>query len=197
MSLEQDHPSIEAAIAKFADAYKALEDLQQREARKPSHEALLPHKGDQKTGLIGEYWAIRYARTVFDGAKISFGKTSEKGWDLKVETSRGQPHYIQVKTASAFGKGGLSPICPPKKTPASKDGQELPDYWNELWMLWLDHDLKPVTLWIFKPEHVEFKGTSPNTAKSIRRSPSQPGSECFAWDKAEAVTDIRTRLGIA
>lgn len=199
MSPDTDHLSIEAAIATFAEAYHALEKLQKREAMKPPHKALLPHKGDQKTGLIGEYWAIRYARAIFPRAKISFGKTSEKGWDLKVETPGRKPHYIQVKAASAFGKGRLSPICPPKKTPASKDGQELPDYWNELWLLWLNRELKPVTLWKLKPEHVEFKGICANTAKSIRRSPSQPttGSECFKWDKAEPVTDILAQVGIA
>src|SRR5436190_548828 len=102
MPPESDHQTIEAAIAKFAEAYDALEKLQQREARKPSHEALLPAKGDQKTGLIGEYWATRYARALFRKAKISFGKTSEKGWDLKVETAGGKTHYIQIKAASAF-----------------------------------------------------------------------------------------------
>lgn len=199
MSLDPGHHSIEAAIAKFAEAYHALEKLQQREAKKLAHKALLPHKGDQKTGLIGEYWAIRYARTVFPGAKISFGRTSEKGWDLKVKTGGGKLHYIQVKTASAFGKGRLSPICPPKKTPAFKDGKELPNYWNELWLLWLNHKLQPVTLWKLKPEHVAFKGTGANTAKSIRRSPSEPktGSECFQWDEAEAVTDFLAQVGIA
>jgi hypothetical protein len=199
MSLDPGHHSIEAAIAKFAEAYHDLEKLQQREAKKPAHEALLPRKGDQKTGLIGEYWAIRYARKFFSGAKISFGKTSEKGWDLKVEPAGGEPHYIQVKTASAFGKGRLSPICPPKKTPAFKDGKELPNYWNELWLLWLSHELQPVTLWKLKPEHVTFKGTGPNKARSIRQSPAKPktGSECFDWDKAEAVTDMRAKLRIA
>jgi hypothetical protein len=199
---ESDHTSIESAIGEYARAYKALEDLQEREAKKKETkpgEMLLPHKGDQKTGLIGEYWAIRYARLEFKGATITFGGHSNKGWDLEVKTAGGKSHYIQVKTASAFGKGGLSPICSPKQTPASKDGQELPDFWNELWLLWLDRDFKPVTLWKLKPEHVTFNETGANAAKSIRRSPSDPttGSKCFDWKNAEAVTDIRARLGIA
>src|SRR4051812_17533497 len=105
MSLEPDHLSIQVVIAQFAEAYQALENLQQRETAKPPHEALLPRKGDQKTGLIGEYWAIRYAREAFHGGAISFGGHSEKGWDLKVEIDGTKPHYIQVKTASAFGDG--------------------------------------------------------------------------------------------
>jgi hypothetical protein len=196
MPTKSDHRTIESTIARFARAYRDLEDLQQQEAAKSPCDALLPHKGDQKTGLIGEYWAIRYARAIFPDAEISFGRTSEKGWDLKVQRRNGENHYIQIKTASAFGSGRLSPICPPKRAPTSKNGKTLADYWSELWLLWLGRDLRPITLWKLKPEHVRFQGNCHNTAKSIRRTPDDltTGSDCFDWDKAQAITDLLNRV---
>src|SRR5262245_15690110 len=94
------HNDIEKAIEDYARAYQRLEDLQTLEAEKPSCERLLPQKGDQKTGLIGEYWAIRYARLIFPDAMVVFGGHSQKGWDFKVIRERRRPLYIQLKTVS-------------------------------------------------------------------------------------------------
>jgi hypothetical protein len=198
---ESEHTAIERAIGDFAVAYGALEKLQEQGAEDDNRELLLPRKGDQKTGLIGEYWAMRYARLIFKGT-VTFGHHSQKGWDLKVATPDEPIRYIQVKTASAFGEGKVSPICEP--TVAVKDGdkREMPNYWDELWMLWMNERLLPEQLWRLKPENITFDharlidGSRCLTGKIIRR-PGGSGSECFAWDKAEAVTDIRAKLGIA
>ena len=185
------HTDIESAIAQFATAYHLFEDIQSREKARQPDAALIPSKGDQKTGLIGEYWAMRFARATFTGSPVRFGGHSEQGRDLYVETPDGKPHYIQVKTASAFGSGKLSPICPP----VSSDGREL---WHELWLLWLDRKLQPVTLWRLQSDHVVFSESAPLKGKSIRR-PSQPqsGSRCFHWDNAEVRTDMRELFGLA
>jgi hypothetical protein len=180
---------IEEAIEDFARAYQRLEELQTREMKKSSHERLLPQKGDQKTGLIGEYWAIRYARMVFSDSRVEFGGHSQEGWDFKVIRTRHKPLYIQLKTASDFGTGKLSPICKPSRRPSVEDGDELPRYWDELWLLWLDKRLRPVVLWRFNPDQVEFNGAACLRGKSLRRPISRTGgSNCFDWDNAEMVT---------
>lgn len=196
MSPESHHQQIEAAITGFAQAYAALEALQQTEGAKEPHAVLLPLKGDQKTGLIGEYWAVRYARALFNDAAVVFGGHSQKGWDLKVQGLSTPPHYIQVKTASEFGNGKLSPIFKPSQRPAGGHEAELPDYWNELWLLWLDRGFQPLVLWKLRPEYVEFGARACLKGKSLRRDPAQPttGSSCFKWDQAEAVTGIREKL---
>lgn len=185
------HRDIEKAVEDFAHAYRRLEELQTREGVKPPHERFLPQKGDQKTGLIGEYWAIRYARRVFSDATVEFGGHSQKGWDFKVIRTRHSPLYIQLKTASEFGNGKLSPICKPSRQPSAENGDELADYWDELWLLWLDKCLRPVVLWRFNPDQVAFNGAACLKGKSLRRDQSPiGGSNCFAWDKAEVVTDL-------
>lgn len=194
MSDKLHHSEIVGAISYYAEAYEGLEVLQCRESKKPDHQSLLPHKGDQKTGLIGEYWAIRYARTLYPGSQISFGGHSNKGWDIMVEAVDTKPHYIQVKTASAFGSGSLSQVWQPSRKPSAEDGQELPDFWNELWLLWLGRDLMPVTLWKLLPEHINFGSEPSLKGLSIRRTPDEgrTGSKCIAWDSAEAVSDLLT-----
>ena len=196
MSPDSHHQIIEEAIKGFAQVYSTFEELQKSEGDKELHEALLPKKGDQKTGLIGEYWAVRYARALFKGATVVFGGHSQKGWDLKVQELRTPPHYIQVKTASEFGRGKLSPIFKPSQRRATEDETELPDYWDELWLLWLDRCFQPLVLWKLKPDHVEFDGRDCITGKSLRRNPNDrtTGSGCFKWEQAEAVIDIREKL---
>jgi hypothetical protein len=156
MLRKSDHRDIERAIRDFARAYEALETLQGSEAKKKPGEILLPHKGDQKTGLIGEYWAIRYARTIFKN--VVFGGHSQKGWDLKIIRSRQPVRYVQVKTASDFGEGKVSPVWKPSKRIKAGDQREMPDYWDELWLLRLDNSLKPVALWTLQAKHVKFNG---------------------------------------
>lgn len=196
MSPDSHHQIIEEAITGFARVYATLEELQKIEGDKAPHEALLPRKGDQKTGLIGEYWAIRYARAFFKEATVVFAGHSQKGWDLKVQGLNTPPHFIQIKTASEFGRGKLSPIFRPSQRPAVRDEMESPDYWDELWLLWLDRYFQPVVLWKLKPDQVEFAECDYLSGKSLRRNPSErtTGSGCFKWEQAEAVTDIRAKL---
>jgi len=197
MPADTEHLSIEKAIASFAQAYEALENLQAHEARKEAHSALLPPTGDQKTGLIGEYWAIRYARIIFKDATVIFGGHSQKGWDLKIVKPRASTRYIQIKTVSDFGKGKVSPICVPSKKREANDEPDMPDYWDELWLLRLDRHFQPVVLWRLKPEHVAFNGACCLKGKTLRRHPDErnTGSTCFKWDEAESVTAFITGKG--
>jgi len=197
MPADIQHRSIEKAIASFAQAYEALENLQALEARKDAREALLPQRGDQKTGLIGEYWAIRYARAIFKDATVIFAGHSQKGWDLKVVGPRTSTRYIQIKTVSDFGEGKLSPICSPSKKKEADGKPDMADYWDELWLLRLDRQFQPIVLWRLKPEHVAFNGASCLKGKTVRRHPDErsTGSTCFKWDEAKSVTANFTGKG--
>jgi hypothetical protein len=195
MPADSEHRHIEAAILGFARAYQRLEELQQQEAAKPAGSALLPGKGDQKTGLIGEYWAMRYARTIYPGSMIEFGGHSQPGWDLKVIQENAPALYLQIKTVSQFGEGKLSAICPPaNRSPADSDN---PGFWNELWLVKLDRQFQPIILWRLRPEHVRFgekKGRLKHTTMRGHPSQKNTGSVCFAWDQAEAVLNLRERV---
>lgn len=149
--------AIEKAIRAYAEAYQKLDRLQIQESPKNSDkrsdspgpsECLIP-RGDQKTGAIGEFYAVRYARSRWKGAEVVFGNHSQKGWDLKVSESDGTKIYIQVKTASAFGEGKLGNIPKPTRSKTKGDKRELPNYWDQLWVLYLDEKLQPSGFWIF------------------------------------------------
>lgn len=130
------HPSdtervreIRRAIESYAKAYKGLECIQRpnKEERK-EEEPLLP-VGDQKTGAIGEFYALLYAKRRYEQAKLA--ENSQPRWDIKAERK-----LIQVKTVSAFSTTRrISPIHPG---------------FHELWVLFLDRTLQPTGFWRIK-----------------------------------------------
>jgi hypothetical protein len=90
--------------------------------------------GDQKTGSIGEFYAWLFLTAKYPGAKLTLGRTSEKGWDIRVEKAKRKPWLVQVKTTSAFAqKRKLSPIH---------------HGWHQLFILYLGLNLQPEGFWI-------------------------------------------------
>ena len=93
---------IEDAISEYAAAYRRLEDLQRQGGPLQI--------GDQKTGVIGEYYVYRYLQRKYPSASLRYGTHSEKGWDIEVSEDRKKVQF-QVKTVSAYSRTrGLSPI---------------------------------------------------------------------------------------
>ena len=189
-----NHPDIAKTIANYAAAYEALEDLQDGEMEKKPEEKLLP-KGDQKTGVAGEYWAMRYAREIWpEPAKIRFGGTVETGWDLAV-TNKNVSFQIQVKAASLFSADRiLSPIRPPTY------------HWEELWIILLDKKLSPIGFWtIDATSFSNARGRNPrvdptNKLHQVSLPVSHQGAIRPAWLQA-AVTnktgEFRSKLGLS
>lgn len=189
MSAER-HQTIQEAIAAYAEGYERLEKLQQAESKQSAADRLLPGKGDQKTGLIGEYWALHYARHICPSATITFAGHSQKYWDLRIAGPESPPLYVQVKTVSAFGQGKLSPIHRPEKSPSTKT-VNTSDTWNELWILQLDRRLHPLALWRFHPAQVHFANAERITGTTIRQvGTTRGGSRCLDWDQSILVTDF-------
>lgn len=109
-----------SAIDKYSVAYKKFEMLQEK------YDFL--QKGDQKTGVIGEFFSYLYLKNKFPNHKIKIPNTSNKGVDLII-TSDKRKYMYQVKTVSAFSKTKrLSPL---------KDG------WNYLILIILDEFFMP------------------------------------------------------
>jgi hypothetical protein len=83
----------------YSSAYTDLENIQEDEKEKNETERLLPI-GDQKTGVIGEFYAMLYAREKYKSKKVVFAPMKEP-FDLIV----GQKEIlIQVKTISDFSQ---------------------------------------------------------------------------------------------
>ena len=117
--------TIRAAIQRYAEAYAALQHLQETSP-------LIPI-GDQKTGSIGEFYVRLYLEVLHPDATITFGGHSESGWDLEVTTS-GHRWRVQVKTVSAFAT--MRRISPIKRG------------WDALHVVHLDRSFSPTGFWV-------------------------------------------------
>ncbi|MEW5967166.1 MAG: hypothetical protein AB1720_09280 [Pseudomonadota bacterium] len=126
------------AIDQYASAYARLERIQR------SRPLEIPI-GDQKTGVIAEFFARIYARHRFPEAVLEFGSASEHAWDIKV-LRPGQPELkVQVKAVSAHSQTSrVSPIHPG---------------WHQLWLMRLDEHLRPHALWVIEAKTAPWSNT--------------------------------------
>lgn len=127
--------NIFSTIDEYATVYSKLEALQE------THKRLLP-KGDQKTGVIAEFYARLYAREVFEGAELVYGSTSEHAWDITVRRIDQKDHKIQVKAVSAHSTTSRVSVIHPG--------------WNELYLIRLNERLWPEGFWTLLADSVEW-----------------------------------------
>ena len=115
------------SIEKYALAYEELQGWQEKLEMIPI--------GDQKTGCIGEFYAYLYLRKKFPSSEFSYAGHSEKAWDIEIRSNL-STEKVQVKTVSAYSTTRvISPI----------------HYgWNQLFIIYLDKNLKPLGFWIIK-----------------------------------------------
>lgn len=124
------------AIRQYAIAYKKLEEIRRA--------GLLPI-GDQKTGVIAEFYAQIYAERVYPRVKTGHG--SQAAWDLMVSaTKTGKFEAVQVKAVSDFSQTRrVSPIHPG---------------WDQLWLICLNARLEPYSFKIIRRQQVEWAGST-------------------------------------
>jgi len=95
-------------IRVYAEAYAAFQKLQDEN---PDFLAV----GDQKTGVIGEFFGLLYARSIYPSAKVVYAADpSQTGWDLEVSgDDSGRDVKVQVKTVSGYSKTRtITPLFP-------------------------------------------------------------------------------------
>ena len=142
MTHKANSKSIKNAINDYASAYQSLEALQQK------HVELL-QKGDQKTGVIGEFYSLLYLKNKFPNAEIEYADTGQKGWDLQVAEEGKTDLRVQVKTVSGYSNTRtISPIH---------------RGWDDLFLLFVDKQFKPIGFWsvsnnIFKNSEDRLEG---------------------------------------
>lgn len=152
----EDHLS---AIRQYAEAYERLEQLQRVE------NALLPI-GDQKTGVIAEFYVRIHAQTLFPDSELIFGTPSERIWDIKVRTTDQPDHLIQVKCVSAHSK-------------TSRVSQIHPG-WNELYLLRLDSQFWPIGFWTMNAADAACSISRLGGSNMPRRGVGASGSAAFS-----------------
>jgi len=126
---------IQESIEKYALSYAELQNWQENSDMIPI--------GDQKTGCIGEFYAYLYLTKKFPNSKISYASHSKKGWDIEIRTNNFKER-VQVKTVSAYSTTRvMSPI----------------HYgWDQLFILYLDKNFKPLGFWIIKDVSIVKEG---------------------------------------
>jgi hypothetical protein len=118
--------------------------------------------GDQKTGVIAEFFARIYAKHRFPRAEFEFGSVSEHAWDIKVLQPGQQEIKVQVKAVSAHSQTSrVSPIHPG---------------WNQLWLIRLNEHLRPEALWVIEASNVSWSNTPLKNSTMPKFGNPQSGS---------------------
>jgi hypothetical protein len=139
-----------AAIRDYATAYDRFQRFQN------SHPDHLP-LGDQKTGVIGEFYAMLFARSSYASCTISFAAPTAS-WDIEVAGE--YDLKIQVKTVSDYSTTRIiSPIFPG---------------WDHLYLLALDRAFLPTGFWTVAT--ADIFGGRPALRSQKMRDPAKPAS---------------------
>ena len=117
-------------ISEYSKTYQKFEDFQD----------ILLASGDQKTGVIGEYYAALYIQKEF-GVSTVYSKSNSEH-DIEY-IHKNKTYKIQVKTVSAHSDTRtISPI---------KNGD-----WSELYLISLDKNFEPNGFWINTKQDLQF-----------------------------------------
>jgi len=130
-----DLKRIFAVIARYADTYCEMERLQ--------GEGAPLQTGDQKTGVIAEFYGRLYVESQYPrpGYEVSYAAQGE-AWDIEVRRRGRLVRKIQVKGVSAHADyDRVSAIHPG---------------WNDLYLLRLDHKLQPEGFWVIDATSVNW-----------------------------------------
>ena len=145
------------AIESYSKAYHELEELQKHEIK--LEDRLMPI-GDQKTGAIGEFYALMYLKKVYPKNNVRFCKNPiQKGYDIEIISNQDSDNKkISIKTVSEFSK--TKKVSNIKKENEDKKTPKI-DYCKiELHIISLNKEFKPNGYWILNGKVCDFKHKS-------------------------------------
>jgi hypothetical protein len=97
----QEEEELVSIITEYSKAYEKLQKFQEE------HEKIIP-KGDQKTGVIGEYFGLKILKEIYPESEVELSTNhSQKGYDVRIKKND-STEYIQIKTISWFSDKGMS-----------------------------------------------------------------------------------------
>ena len=162
------HSTIRSAINAYAKAYGDLQHLQESDRSIPT--------GDQKTGVIGEYYVYRHLSLLHGEENLSYGSHSEKGWDIEIQSGSKRTR-VQVKTVSAFSTTRtISPIH---------------SGWDELHLVYLSRQLYPLGYWKIGDRSIVPEGAQLKSRKCALPDKPRTGSKdlVFGDNLVKLLTD--------
>jgi hypothetical protein len=172
------NPEIKELIADYASVYTRFEKFQEGENEK----SMLPG-GDQKTGVIAEYYAKLYIVK-------HFGRGQEIGYEppgaphdieYKAEGEK-EPIKVQVKAVSAHSKTRTISSIKLKY----KNGGKLKKSFDKLYLISLDENFVPDGFWINDYAEIEKKVLA-NKTKANNKDESKRWKIEGAFMKGESI----------
>ena len=176
------------AIKSYAAAYRTLEKLQPDQPNNPGQSLL--KKGDQKTGVIGEFYVYLYLKARHPDSSVQYKGHSEGGIDISIDG-----HAVEVKTVSAYSdKRGISPIH--RRKTGNGCGLDV-----QLFVVYLNEGFEPARVWFFENLQAVFSGVGSPVRRGQRipvihgdSSPKKNTGSKWVW-KGENLTEaFRTTL---
>jgi hypothetical protein len=142
-----------------------------------SKDSLLP-VGDQKTGVIAEFYGRLYAQQQYPEAVLVYGTPSERAWDIIVRRKNQTDHKIQVKAVSAYSETSRVSIIHPG--------------WHELYLIRLDKMLWPEGFWVLLATDADWSSDKLEGSTMPKRGTAGSGSRSFtnAADKLPALLEV-------
>jgi hypothetical protein len=135
-------------------------------------------RGDQKTGVIAEFYARLYAKAVFSNSEFVYGNPSEPVSDIVVKRKSCPALKIQVKAVSAHAElGRISPLHPG---------------WDQLWLMRLNCDLVPEGFWIVDKSDVDWAGQTIKSSTMPQRGRLDTGSARYRCARDELDALLKT-----
>ncbi len=165
------------AIKRYAEAYEWLDEIQHGKVGLPI--------GDQKTGVVAEFYARLYAVATYED--VECGSASQRGWDLRVRSPQtGQLEAVQVKAVSDYSKTRrVSPIHL-----SSDQGDDL----QQLWLICLDKKLSLKSFKILQRSDLLVRGMAEGCVLKNKTMPIGPNTGSVelrgGQDMTEAMKDV-------
>ncbi|AEA42331.1 hypothetical protein [Fluviicola taffensis] len=168
---------IENLIKKYAELYHEFERLQ---------EANILAKGDQKTGVIGEYYAKCYIQMQQGIVSVNYAKAGDTH-DLTYKTFGSRDELkIQVKCVSAHSK--TRTIAPINLSNNAFD---------ELYLISLDEEFKPIGFYINTFKEIEKKALGKNKIAGARMTDKSRKDGKYLNFNKNQVNAMREILGLS
>lgn len=179
-------------ISQYACIYEKFEKIQS------NNDQIMP-KGDQKTGVISEYYAKLYIENVIKPLDLKYSETNLP-YDIIYSNCK-----VQVKSVSAFSNTRI--IAPINM---SKTKNNIKPF-DDLYLIDLDKAFEPIGFYIIPFDNLikqieKYKSKKSNHSKivgSVMKSHSKEcvkqtkGSKIFCFDEYQnKVNDLRKIIGI-
>lgn len=165
---------IELLIEKYAQVYKEFEDLQKKD---------ILAKGDQKTGVIGEYYAKLYLQSLPNVVSVDYANPGALH-DLYCKLTDNLGEFkVQVKCVSAHST--TKTIAPINLSPGAFD---------ELYLIALDEAFKPISFFINSYDEILKKAVNKPRLYGLKLKNPSKSSNLYLDLSENKIRDLKKVL---